>query len=362
MTVRPVRRRALALALAVALGAFGCSSDDGGGAGGGDGTSATETTAPVDVAEVLSGLADDVIVPSYEQLEAALLALKADVAALCTTPSADTLEAARSAWRDAVVAWQGTRGAGVGPALDERLMSDVAFAARPRVIKLLLEGTDPVDPASLADEGAAGRGLYAAEEALFGDGSEALTSAAGSRRCEYAASVATLAADAAAPVVAEWTGGGARQALVDGLDGTPQSTIDAVVNELSHRLEEIDAMGLRDMALADGPDDLDDTRRGGAADFRVGDRAALLAEISAVGGLSPVGLTATTVITAFLHLGVAINLLPTTGLTLPFISYGRSNLILTMLMTGILVNIGSEHEKVIGDRATNPLETSPVRA
>ena len=78
--------------------------------------------------------------------------------------------------------------------------------------------------------------------------------------------------------------------------------------------------------------------------------------------LVAVGLTATTVITAFLHLGVAINLLPTTGLTLPFISYGRSNLILTMLMTGILVNIGSEHEKVIGDRATNPLETSPVRA
>jgi cell division protein FtsW len=77
--------------------------------------------------------------------------------------------------------------------------------------------------------------------------------------------------------------------------------------------------------------------------------------------LVAVGLTTTTVITAFLHLGVAINLLPTTGLTLPFISYGRSNLILTLLMTGILVNIGSEREKVIGDHATNPLEVSPVR-
>jgi hypothetical protein len=28
-------------------------------------------------------------------------------------------------------------------------------------------------------------------------------------------------------------------------------------------------------------------------------------------------------------------------------------------MTGILVNIGSEREKVIGDLATNPLELSP---
>jgi cell division protein FtsW len=75
--------------------------------------------------------------------------------------------------------------------------------------------------------------------------------------------------------------------------------------------------------------------------------------------LVAIGITVTTVVTAYLHIGVAINLLPTTGLTLPFISYGRSNLILSLLMTGILVNIGSEREKVIGDLATNPLELSP---
>lgn len=67
-----------------------------------------------------------------------------------------------------------------------------------------------------------------------------------------------------------------------------------------------------------------------------------------------IGITATTVITAYLHIGVAIGLLPTTGLTLPFISYGRSNLVLTLLMTGILVNIGSTREKVHGAEATNP--------
>jgi cell division protein FtsW len=71
--------------------------------------------------------------------------------------------------------------------------------------------------------------------------------------------------------------------------------------------------------------------------------------------LVAVGITATTAITAFLHIGVAIHLLPNTGLTLPFISYGRSNLLLTLLMTGILVNIGSEREKLIGTSATNPL-------
>ena len=71
--------------------------------------------------------------------------------------------------------------------------------------------------------------------------------------------------------------------------------------------------------------------------------------------LLAIGIVVTTVLTAFLHIGVAVSLLPNTGLTLPFISYGRSNLVLTLLMTGILVNIGSEHERVIGAAATNPL-------
>jgi cell division protein FtsW len=74
--------------------------------------------------------------------------------------------------------------------------------------------------------------------------------------------------------------------------------------------------------------------------------------------LLAVGIVMTTVLTAFLHIGVAISLLPNTGLTLPFISYGRSNLVLTLLSTGILVNIGSERERVIGSGATNPLVAS----
>lgn len=75
--------------------------------------------------------------------------------------------------------------------------------------------------------------------------------------------------------------------------------------------------------------------------------------------LVAVGVTVTTVLTAYLHIGVATGLLPTTGLTLPFISYGRSNLVLSLLMTGILVNIGSSRERIFGEAATDPL---PLRA
>jgi cell division protein FtsW len=71
--------------------------------------------------------------------------------------------------------------------------------------------------------------------------------------------------------------------------------------------------------------------------------------------LVAVGLTFTTVLTAFIHLAVVIGMLPNTGLTLPFVSFGRSNLVITLAMTGILVNIGSTRERVYGVSATDPL-------
>jgi cell division protein FtsW len=70
-----------------------------------------------------------------------------------------------------------------------------------------------------------------------------------------------------------------------------------------------------------------------------------------------VGVTTTMVLTAYLHIGVVIGLLPTTGLTLPFVSYGRSNLVLSLLMTGMLVNVGSERQKVVGEHATDPFDS-----
>lgn len=71
--------------------------------------------------------------------------------------------------------------------------------------------------------------------------------------------------------------------------------------------------------------------------------------------LVAVGLTFVTALTAYLHIGVVVGLLPTTGLTLPFVSYGRSNIVLTMFFTGILVNIGSTRERVFGSGATDPI-------
>jgi cell division protein FtsW len=53
-----------------------------------------------------------------------------------------------------------------------------------------------------------------------------------------------------------------------------------------------------------------------------------------------VGLTATIGLTAFMHMAVSLGLIPTTGLTLPFMSHGRSSQVISLLGTGILINIG----------------------
>jgi len=53
-----------------------------------------------------------------------------------------------------------------------------------------------------------------------------------------------------------------------------------------------------------------------------------------------VGITAMIGITAVMHMAVSLALMPTTGLTLPFMSYGRSSLVISLVATGILINIG----------------------
>ena len=52
------------------------------------------------------------------------------------------------------------------------------------------------------------------------------------------------------------------------------------------------------------------------------------------------GLTAAVGVTAVMHMAVTLNLMPTTGLTLPFISAGRSSLVVSLIGTGVLLSIG----------------------
>jgi len=52
------------------------------------------------------------------------------------------------------------------------------------------------------------------------------------------------------------------------------------------------------------------------------------------------GLTMAVGLTAFMHMAVTLGLMPTTGLTLPFMSFGRSSLVVSLIGAGILISVG----------------------
>lgn len=60
------------------------------------------------------------------------------------------------------------------------------------------------------------------------------------------------------------------------------------------------------------------------------------------GRLLAIGLTAIIAVGAFGHMGVTLGLLPTTGVSLPFVSAGGTGLVIAMGVTGVLYNISAQ--------------------
>ncbi|HZB97292.1 MAG TPA: putative lipid II flippase FtsW [Candidatus Sulfotelmatobacter sp.] len=60
------------------------------------------------------------------------------------------------------------------------------------------------------------------------------------------------------------------------------------------------------------------------------------------GSLLAAGVTAWISIQAFINIGAVTNVIPTTGLTLPFISYGGTSLAVTLIAVGILCNVSTQ--------------------
>ena len=74
--------------------------------------------------------------------------------------------------------------------------------------------------------------------------------------------------------------------------------------------------------------------------FRVARRAPDL-----FGQLLALGVTNLIALHAVLHMMVGVGLLPTTGLALPLVSYGRTNLVITLALIGILLSVARETDR-----------------
>jgi cell division protein FtsW len=72
----------------------------------------------------------------------------------------------------------------------------------------------------------------------------------------------------------------------------------------------------------------------------LGTRAALRAP-DRFGTLLAAGTTMWVVAQAVINIGAVVGVLPVTGIPLPFVSFGGSALVMTMLASGILVNVAS---------------------
>jgi cell division protein FtsW len=64
------------------------------------------------------------------------------------------------------------------------------------------------------------------------------------------------------------------------------------------------------------------------------------------GALLAIGLTAAMGMQICINMGVTLGLLPTKGLTLPFLSYGGSSLLVNMASIGVLMNIGANIKNI----------------
>jgi cell division protein FtsW len=65
----------------------------------------------------------------------------------------------------------------------------------------------------------------------------------------------------------------------------------------------------------------------------------------AFGSMLAMGLTLSITIQAFAHIAVNVNLMPVTGLTLPFVSLGGTSLMFTGISLGIVLSVSRQIEK-----------------
>jgi len=70
----------------------------------------------------------------------------------------------------------------------------------------------------------------------------------------------------------------------------------------------------------------------------------------AFGSFVAVGLTTAMGLQIFINMGVALGLLPTKGLTLPFLSYGGTSLLMNMASIGVLMNISGVKKMIKAGR------------
>lgn len=175
---------------------------------------------------VVRSILEDQVIPDNEAFSAAAKKQQDAVKALCASPDASTLEAARESFRNLALAWSRIEWLSFGPAREANRRETLFFwpdsrGRGLRQVEELAAVTDATqfESSAFAGKSVAVKGLPALEYVLFGQGAEGLLTS-GSARCGYA--------------------------------GAITSSVQATANDLSHAWSDKD--GYRDIMLAAGPE------------------------------------------------------------------------------------------------------------
>ncbi|APG89646.1 imelysin family protein [Sinorhizobium americanum] len=160
---------------------------------------------------VMAKAVDSFIIPGYRDLSQATAELDEKSAALCATPSAETLEETRSAFSDLVQKWSAIEIIRLGPALEQNRFERFLFypdrkSTGLKQVQAILAKRDEsaTKTDSLKTKSVAVQGLGALEYVLYGTGAETLTGTEGDFRCRYGTAIAQNLTTIAGELLAAW--------------------------------------------------------------------------------------------------------------------------------------------------------------
>lgn len=195
----------------------------------------------------LKGLGEDTILPMYRDLDTRTTTLATALATLESTPSADTLGAAQTAWRSVYETWSFQEALHIGPSEDAHMGASVAQAPSTSGIDTLLAGSDPLTSDDVALLGTNRKGLLAMEYLLFDadNGNAAVLSrltadgSPGERRRTYLKSLGVVLHTTVVDVRTAWEpdqGNFLAQLSGAGTNGSRYATQKDAVQEVFNRL------------------------------------------------------------------------------------------------------------------------------
>jgi predicted lipoprotein len=145
----------------------------------------------------LKALVHEVVVPATQAVIATSAELSVAVTNLSSSPSLDTLRAARAKFKPSLLAWKRAQCFRLGPMVDTNAFVRALFwPPRPQAIEAVLDSDNSIDAAFVGNLGVDARGVYAVEYLLFplerdeGATAALFTGAAGARRRELARALA----------------------------------------------------------------------------------------------------------------------------------------------------------------------------